>query len=247
MPDRVNRSTRSAERYWVAIPAAGKGARIGFDLPKQYLSLLGKPIIAHTLERFLELPAIDGIVVAIAADDRYWDSISISNRGKVSTVAGGTERCHSVLAALESLLRRGSSGDWVLVHDAARPCVRAEDIGRLIERCSRHETGGLLALPVGDTMKRADEAQEVVETVSRARLWHALTPQMFRLGALHQALTEALRKGRIVTDEAEAMELMGHTPCLVEGHPDNIKITRSEDLALAESFLRGSRQEALCE
>ncbi|MGH8469286.1 MAG: 2-C-methyl-D-erythritol 4-phosphate cytidylyltransferase [Gammaproteobacteria bacterium] len=247
MPDRVNRSTRSAERYWVAIPAAGKGARIGFDLPKQYLSLLGKPIIAHTLERFLELPAIDGIVVAIAADDRYWDSISISYRGKVSTVAGGTERCHSVLAALESLLRRGSSGDWVLVHDAARPCVRAEDIGRLIERCSRHETGGLLALPVGDTMKRADEAQEVVETVSRARLWHALTPQMFRLGALHQALTEALRKGRIVTDEAEAMELMGHTPCLVEGHPDNIKITRSEDLALAESFLRGSRQEALCE
>ncbi|CAN5756351.1 2-C-methyl-D-erythritol 4-phosphate cytidylyltransferase [soil metagenome] len=231
----------------MAIPAAGKGARIGSDLPKQYLSLLGKPIIAHTLARFLELPAIDGIVVAIAADDRYWDSISVGNRGKVSTVAGGAERCHSVLAALESLLRRGSPGDWVLVHDAARPCVRVEDIGRLIERCSRHETGGLLALPVRDTMKRADDAQEVIETVSRARLWHALTPQMFRLGALHQALTEALREGRIVTDEAEAMELMGHTPCLVEGHPDNIKITRSEDLALAETFLRGFRQEALCE
>jgi len=231
----------------VAIPAAGKGARIGSDLPKQYLSLLGKPVIAHTLERFLELPAIDGIVVAIAADDRYWNSISISNRGKVSTVAGGVERCHSVLAALESLLRRASPGDWVLVHDAARPCVRTEDIGRLIERCSRHETGGLLGWPVRDTMKRADDAQEVVETVSRARLWHALTPQMFRLGELHQALTEVLRKGRIVTDEAEAMELMGHTPCLVEGHPDNIKITRSEDLALAESCLRGLRKEALCE
>ncbi len=232
-----------AQRYWAAIPAAGSGTRMGAALPKQYLPLRGLPLIAHSLALFCAHPAIRGVVVALSADDPHWSTLSVARDQKVSITIGGAERCQSVLAALARLLQTADPQDWVLVHDAARPCLRRSDLDHLIARCSTHPVGGLLALPVRDTMKRADAEGTVLETVSRVNLWQALTPQMFRIGRLSDALEAALVQGRLVTDEAEAMELSGLSPRLVEGRPDNIKVTLPRDLALAELYLQRQREE----
>lgn len=231
----------SGLRYWAVIPAAGVGTRMQVDVPKQYLSINHKTILEHTLERFCSHPKIEGVVVAISGNDDIWKTLDISLQPKIIVVEGGVERCHSVLNGLRALSDQASSNDWVLVHDAARPCLRNEDIDRLIDALEDHDVGGLLGLPVRDTMKRADATGTIQETVDREGLWHALTPQMFHLGALIEALENALSNNLIVTDEAQAIELIGLQPILVEGHPDNIKITRNNDLALAELFL--SQQE----
>ena len=231
----------SGLRYWAVIPAAGVGTRMQEDVPKQYLSINHKTILEHTLERFCSHPKIEGVVVAISGNDDIWQTLGISSQPKITVVEGGVERCHSVLNGLRALSDQASSNDWVLVHDAARPCLRIEDINRLIDTLEGHDVGGLLGLPVRDTMKRADTTGAIQETVDRECLWHALTPQMFHLGALIDALENALSNNLIVTDEAQAIELYGLQPVLVEGHPDNIKITRNNDLALAELFL--SQQE----
>ncbi len=228
-------------RYWAVIPAAGVGTRMQADIPKQYLSIHNKTILEYTLERFCSHPKIEGVVVAISGNDDVWKTLGISSHPKITVVEGGAERCHSVLNGLHVLLEQANSSDWVLVHDAARPCLRKEDIDRLIEVLAGHEVGGLLGLPVRDTMKRADLSCTIQETVEREGLWHALTPQMFHLDVLIDSLESALSQGRVVTDEAQAVELSGLRPVLVEGHPDNIKITRNNDLALAELFL--SQQE----
>lgn len=230
-----------SNRFWAVVPAAGVGRRMGTDRPKQYLSLLGKPVLQHTLER-LAASAIQGIVVSISADDPYWPTLP--KPAKVWTAAGGAERCHSVLNGLQTLLQQPEvkPHDWVLVHDAARPCVRLSDLTHLMQTAAAHPVGGLLAAPVRDTMKRADAHNQVVDTVNRQHLWHALTPQMFRLQALHQALTDLIQAGRLVTDEAQAMEQQGHTPLLISGHLDNIKITHPQDLALATLFLQQQMQ-----
>ena len=225
-------------RCWAVIPAAGVGSRMQADRPKQYLPLLGKTVIEITLQRLLSHAHIHGGVVAISSDDGYWPTLSIETDKPLWVADGGAERCHSVLNALQCLSVRAADDDWVLVHDAARPCLRADDVDALIRRCEMHPVGGLLAVPVKDTLKRADTSQNVLETVDRNRLWHAQTPQMFRLGALREALQQALAANALVTDEASAMELAGHAPLLVEGHADNIKITHPEDLALAELFLK---------
>jgi 2-C-methyl-D-erythritol 4-phosphate cytidylyltransferase len=232
--------------YWVAIPAAGVGARMGGPQPKQYLPLYGKTVIEHTIGRFARHPAIHGIAVAIAKDDPYWNALSFAGPARLWVTEGGAERCHSVLSALRTLAEFANSDDWVLVHDAARPCIREKDINRLIEDLNDHTVGGLLALPVRDTIKRGSPSGEVIETVDRRGLWQALTPQMFRLGVLMKALEQALSLERLVTDEAEAMELYGLSPLLVEGSADNIKITRPEDLALAELYLRQQEEEETC-
>ncbi len=224
--------------YWAVIPAAGVGSRIAAEIPKQYLPLLGRTIIEHTLHRFLSHPRIDGIMVAVAADDPIWSTLAVAGHPRIRRIAGGEERCHSVLNALKALASSGCGGDWALVHDAARPCVRRADIDAMIEALSDHPVGGILAVPVRDTMKRADGSHTIAATVDRSGLWHALTPQMFRIGPLAGAIERALGSGVRVTDEAQAMELAGHAPRLVEGHADNIKITRPEDLALAELYLR---------
>ncbi len=231
----------SGLRYWAVIPAAGVGTRMQEDVPKQYLSINHKTILEHTLERICSHPKIEGVVVAISGNDDIWQTLGISSQPKITVVEGGVERCHSVLNGLRALSDQASSNDWVLVHDAARPCLRIEDINRLIDTLEGHDVGGLLGLPVRDTMKRADTTGTIQETVDRECLWHALTPQMFHLGALIDALENALSNNLIVTDEAQAIELYGLQPVLVEGHPDNIKITRNNDLALAELFL--SQQE----
>ena len=224
---------------WAVIPAAGAGKRMGSAIPKQYLPVLGRPIIAHTLAALLFHPRIDGLVVAVDAEDEWWSTVATAlNATKpLLRVVGGAERCHSVLNGLKALQERIAPSDWVLVHDAARPCLATADLDRLLAELADDPVGGLLASPVRDTLKRTDSAERVVTTVDRSRLWHALTPQMFRLGMLYDALSAALERGLLVTDEAAAMEAAGFAPRLVAGRADNIKITCPEDLALAEFFL----------
>ncbi|VAX10746.1 2-C-methyl-D-erythritol 4-phosphate cytidylyltransferase [hydrothermal vent metagenome] len=238
MPSSSSLVTRhSSQNHWAVIPAAGVGKRMRVDVPKQYLSLCGKPVIAHTIERLAAQPQIKGLVVALSEDDAYWTDLVFAIDKPLWRAAGGAERCHSVLNALHILSTHADDNDWVLVHDAARPCVRTEDISLLIDTVTEEDIGGLLAIPVRDTMKRSNK-NTVVDTVDRNGLWHALTPQMFRLGTLRAALIQTLEDKALVTDESSAMELAQYAPVLVEGHADNIKITRPEDLILAEFYLQ---------
>ncbi|MDH5446780.1 MAG: 2-C-methyl-D-erythritol 4-phosphate cytidylyltransferase [Gammaproteobacteria bacterium] len=228
----------SKHTYWAIVPAAGIGKRMGSDIPKQYLKLHGKTIIEHTLQRLSQIELIEGIVVAIAKDDPWWPELNLDLTKPLNVVHGGTERCHTVQNGLYALKGKCTSDDWVLVHDAARPCVRIDDINMMIQSLNRHESGGLLGMPVRDTMKRTNQKNQVQKTVDRDNLWHALTPQMFRYGLLNQALEQALNDQFLVTDEASAMEHAGFSPLMLEGHGDNIKITRPEDLALADFYLQ---------
>ena len=228
----------SQVKYWAVVPAAGIGKRMQADRPKQYLEIAGRPLIEYAISQLMADPHIEGVVVAISADDEYWPALEIALDKPLWVVEGGVERCHSVLNALQELATRANEEDWVLVHDAARPCVRAEDITHLITQLMNDDIGGLLAVPVRDTMKRAGTNQRVIATEERKGLWHALTPQMFRFGKLRHALEQAIEDESLVTDEASAMELAEYEPLLVEGHADNIKITRPEDLALAAFYLQ---------
>jgi 2-C-methyl-D-erythritol 4-phosphate cytidylyltransferase len=214
---------------------------MGSDVPKQYLSLNGRAVIEHTLQKVLDNSYIDGVCLAISPTDDYWGKTATASNSKIVTVEGGAERCHSVLNALKVLQEKAAPEDWVLVHDAARPCLRQDDLNLLIESLEDHPVGGLLGVPVRDTMKRTDSAGATTETVARDDLWHGYTPQMFRLGTLQTALQSALGKDLMVTDEASAIELAGMQPQMIEGHDDNIKITRPEDLALASFYLDQQR------
>jgi 2-C-methyl-D-erythritol 4-phosphate cytidylyltransferase len=214
---------------------------MGGPVPKQYLRLGEQTVIEHTLGRLLRHPAVDALVVVLSPDDAWWPRTRFAGRPQVRRAAGGAERADSVrngLAALEG----AEAGDWVLVHDAARPCLRGEDLDRLLRRVEDHPVGGLLGVPVRDTMKRTDGEGNVEGTLPREHLWHAFTPQMFRLGLLREALDRAAAQGRVVTDEAGAVEGLGLRPLMVEGHGDNIKITRPEDLALARFYLLQQEQ-----
>lgn len=231
--------THTDQQYWAVIPAAGVGSRMQADLPKQYLQLHDKTILGHTLQRFLDEPSIHGIVVVISDGDPYWPAIaqSLSAHKPVLVASGGQERCDSVFNGLQVLADRIGADDWVLVHDAARPCLTRQDIEHLVTELSADGVGGILARQVHDTMKRDNGAGVIAETVERRGLWHALTPQMFRFHVLYQALEQALEDGYHVTDEASAIEHLGLNVRLVEGRPENIKITRPEDLRLAELYL----------
>ncbi|WP_089724099.1 2-C-methyl-D-erythritol 4-phosphate cytidylyltransferase [Candidatus Thiosymbion oneisti] len=225
-------------RYWAVIPAAGVGRRMGASVPKQYLDLAGRPVIEWSLGLFLEHPQISGVSIALDPGDRFWPRTAFADHSRVRRVDGGGERCHSVLNALHLLAQEADAADWVLVHDAARPCLRRDDLDRLLATLPDHPVGGLLGVPVRDTMKQATEDGAIGRTVPRDALWHAFTPQVFRLGLLRRALRTALDQDRLVTDDAAAVELLGLEPMLVEGHADNIKITRPEDLPLADFYLR---------
>ncbi len=208
------------------------------DRPKQYLRLAEKTVLEHTLDCFLGNPQITATYIAIANDDPFWPTLGLQGHDTLFEVNGGQERCHSVFNALLHLLPNADADDWVLVHDAARPCLRKDDIEYLIESLLDDPVGGLLAMPVKDTMKRAGTDGRVQGTVDRDQLWHALTPQMFRVGELFNAIKQALQENILITDEASAIEMAGRKPRLVEGSGDNIKITRPEDLALAEFYLQ---------
>jgi len=226
-------------RRWAVVPAAGQGSRFGSAVPKQYASLLGQPVIGWTLQALLAESSLAGIVVALAQDDRQWPSLDVARDPRIITCAGGSRREHSVANALAALAGRAADTDWVLVHDAARPCLRHDDLQALFEALGADDpVGGLLAVPVSDTLKRGDDADRVRETVQRETLWRALTPQMFRFGLLQRALALCVERDRRVTDEASAIECLGLRPRLVRGHADNIKVTNPEDAALAEAILR---------
>jgi 2-C-methyl-D-erythritol 4-phosphate cytidylyltransferase len=223
----------------VVIPAAGAGRRMGSDIPKQYLLLNDKTVLEHTLRVFDLHDSVGEIIIVVSEEDEYWPALDLAISKPLHKVNGGKERSDSVFNALKFLDGKASSADWILVHDAARPCLRNEDLTLLLDTLYEHEVGGILAVPVRDTMKRSLANNHVIkETVAREHLWHALTPQMFRFGLLIEAFKSAMNENKVITDEASAMELAGYHPVLVEGHADNLKITRPEDLALAAFFLR---------
>jgi 2-C-methyl-D-erythritol 4-phosphate cytidylyltransferase len=226
--------TKSA-KIWAVVPAAGVGKRMQADRPKQYLPLLGNTVLEQTLTRLLQADIFSAIAVAISKEDPYWPELEIASNEKVITAAGGKERADSVLSALKSLRELCSDDDWVLVHDAARPCLTSSDIHLLIDNLKDDEVGGILALSSHDTLKNVD-GLNITKTIDRSVIWRALTPQMFRYGMLKQALEEA-EGNPAVTDEASALEMQGLQPKIVEGRPDNIKITRPEDLALAQFYM----------
>lgn len=217
--------------FWVVIPAAGVGARMAADRPKQYLEVAGRCLIEYTLDCFLGHPDLRALVVCLGADDPYWPQLPCASDPRIQRAAGGAERADSVLSGLQRLRELGAADqDWVLVHDAARPNLAHSDLQRLLQQLAEDPVGGLLAVPVRDTLKRAGPDGRVLDTPDRSCFWQAYTPQMFRLGPLQQALSAALAAGARITDEASALEWAGQLPRLVEGRADNLKITRPEDL-----------------
>lgn len=236
----------TSTNLWCVVPAAGVGKRFGSALPKQYLPLLDQTVCEHTLERLLQLREIRRIVVSLSAEDTQFKQLKIATEPRIHTTLGGAERCHSVLNGLKALQPDARDSDWVLVHDVARPCLRPDDVRKLLQQVEvAGAIGGILANPVRDTMKRSNAQNRILETVCRNQLWHALTPQLFRLGQLRDGLESALAENALVTDEASALERAGHQPLLVEGHPDNIKITHPQDLPLAALFIQQQRVQPL--
>jgi 2-C-methyl-D-erythritol 4-phosphate cytidylyltransferase len=228
-------------RYWLVMPAAGAGRRFGAETPKQYAPLEGRTVIEWALAPFLGDARCARIVVALAAGDEHFARLPL--RSRATTAPGGAERSESVRLALATLQSEAGPQDWVLVHDAARPCLDAQDLERLVNRLAEHAVGGLLAVPVADTLKRAAEppgaaGSSVLNTQERAGLWRALTPQMFRYGALCAALDAAHAAGRTPSDEAQALEWQGARPLLIEGAASNLKVTTAQDLVLAAAILR---------
>lgn len=227
------------------VPAAGLGTRLGDTLPKQYLDLNGAPMIHHALAALAAVKRIDRIVVVLAESDQHWARFNwTALNGKVRVVhCGGPSRAESVLNGLDRLAADGENvigramdnNDWVLVHDAARPCIRTELVNQFLDELENDSVGGLLALPLTDTVKAADEALRVARTVSREGLWRAQTPQMFRFALLR----EALRRSPLATDEAQAVESLGHAPRLVNGDSANLKVTYASDMQLARILLKG--------
>jgi 2-C-methyl-D-erythritol 4-phosphate cytidylyltransferase len=224
-----------SQKFWAVVPAAGVGKRMNADRPKQYLELAGKTVIEHTLSRLLQADIFAAVAVAISEEDPYWSELSIASHEKIITAAGGKERADSVLSGLHAICSQAADDDWVLVHDAARPCITSADIHHLIDSLIDDEVGGILALPCADTLKNV-HGKNIIGTIDRSFMWRALTPQMFRYSTLKTALEQAVGNPAI-TDEASALELQGLQPKIVEGRPDNIKITRPEDLALAQFFM----------
>ena len=224
-------------RYWGLVPAAGLGSRMGSGCPKQYLPLLEQTVLEQTLTRLLAWNRLEKVMVALHPEDHRFSQLPVAGDSRIARCNGGAERADSVLAGLESLAIWAEPRDWVLVHDAARPCVRLQDLQRLREALHEDPVGGLLACRVSATVKRADRLNRVTATVDRKPLWLAQTPQMFRFQLLWDALRAARDRGGAVTDDAAAMELAGFQPRLIAGDVSNIKITQQRDLALAKAWL----------
>lgn len=218
------------------IPASGVGSRMGVNLPKQYLTIQGKTILEHTLQPFLSHPSIEKIIVAVSKTDPYYSDLDILNHPKIQLTFGGETRADSVLNGLMLV----EENAWVLVHDAARPCIKRSDLDKILQ--IDDENGAILAIPAVDTIKRSFDSQTIAHTEDRSTLWLALTPQFFPVKQLKLAIESAFEKGLAITDEASAMEQAGFQPQLVAGRSDNIKVTRPEDLSLAEFYLLKEQQ-----
>lgn len=222
---------------YAVVPAAGIGKRMGSEIPKQYLTINDKCIIEYALQPLLDYPIIEKVIVSLSADDQWFSKLPIASHPKLTTVVGGNERADSVLNALNILPNSQLESGFVMVHDGARPCLTSQDITHLIENVN-NDQGAILGSLVKDTMKRVNAGGIIENTVSRERLYHALTPQMFATKQLTAALTSALAQGIEITDEASAMEWQGQSVKIVEGRSDNIKVTRPEDLNIARVFLQ---------
>ncbi|NVK22086.1 MAG: 2-C-methyl-D-erythritol 4-phosphate cytidylyltransferase [Kangiellaceae bacterium] len=227
----------SAEKIWAIIPAAGIGSRMQSDLPKQYLEVDGKTILEHSLSNFLEHSSIYKVVVPLHPNDRYWSKLKVSSHQKIITVAGGEERANSVLNALNYIIEQGGLNDWVMVHDAARPCLSSHHIDNLIRARENSADGAILAIPSVDTVKVSNARLTIDKTIPRETIWLAQTPQFFEIGKLAQAIDLAIQNDLLVTDEASAMEAQGFSPSLVIGNRKNLKITEPEDMMLASIWL----------
>lgn len=236
-------SESSAGCLWLVVPAAGRGRRMGARLPKQYLTLAGRPVLAHTLARLHQAFPAARLCLCLDPDDAHFEPAWVPF-AQWRRSPGGAERVDTVRQALDAIADEADNDDWVLVHDVARPCVRVDDLARLYAVLRQDPVGGLLATPVADTMKRDDGQDGVARTEPRDGLWHAQTPQGFRYGLLRRALDEAHAHGREITDEASAVEALGLSPRLVPGRRDNIKITHPEDLALAGHILAAQREQS---
>lgn len=224
-------------RFHVLIPAAGCGSRMAVDMPKQYLNLLGQSILAHTVQLFTQSHQIASVHVVVSAHDTHWQHLGLTLDSRVQVYQqGGETRAHTVLNGLKCMAAQVAQDDWVLVHDAARPGLTLALLHQLIESLQDDAVGGLLALPLADTLKRANHEACVVETISRESLWQAQTPQMFRYGILRKAL-EAMGE-ESVTDEAQAVERLGYAPRLILGERNNLKVTFPEDLEMATMILQ---------
>ena len=232
--------SKNKARCWAVIPAAGSSQRMGAELPKQYLPINDLTVIEASLSCFQRHPNIAGIVVALHKNDRHWKSLAVAKDASIHTVTGGATRANSVYAAINKLLEIAKEDDFVLVHDAARPCLSFKDLDTLIKQLQNDEVGGILATKVVDTIKKShhDRLNVVKSTVDRSRLWKALTPQMFRISILKNALQHCLKNNIKVTDEASAVEELELEVKLIEGRSDNIKITQQEDLQLADFILK---------
>jgi len=226
-----------SNKYWVVIPAAGIGKRMGDDIPKQYISVCGKTVIEHTIDNFIDRNEIENICISISEADNYWPTLPISKNEKIITTVGGNERYESVYNGLRAIQDKATENDWVLVHDAVRPCLKKSIIDRLITDISSHDVGGILALPCSETMKRVNNSNEVEETINRQTAWRAQTPQMFKYKKLLLAIEKVINEDIFITDEAMAMELSNHKPVVILGDENNIKITHKTDLKYLELFL----------
>ncbi len=222
---------------WAILPAAGIGLRMGSNTPKQYLPINGVPVISICLDKLSSVSAIEKIVVVLHPQDSHWSELNIGSDKSLLVAEGGDQRHQSVLNGLQHIQSQAEDDDWVLVHDAVRPCVRSSDIGNMINRLKNHPVGGLLGTPVDNTLKQVNEKVVVQSTVDRNSYWNALTPQMFRYGLLKKAMEKVIAEKHNVTDESAAMELLGYQPQIIEGSKDNIKLTRSIDLILASKIL----------
>tara|TARA_R110002050_G_scaffold164919_5_gene295113 strand:- start:525 stop:1301 length:777 start_codon:yes stop_codon:yes gene_type:complete len=231
------------QQFTVVVPAAGVGKRMLASCPKQYLTINNETILSHTVNRLLSHKSISKVVLVLSDDDDYFEQTALVNNPNIIRVSGGKERVDSVLNGLQQV----NALEWVLVHDAARPCVTHDDISKLIDHCLNNNNGGILAAPVVDTMKLANntsqhQAIQVNKTIERSLLWHAYTPQMFKANTLIKAIEHAQLKSLPITDEASAIESLSLPCSLVSGRRDNIKITRPEDLTLASFYLEQQRK-----
>jgi 2-C-methyl-D-erythritol 4-phosphate cytidylyltransferase len=231
--------------FWFVVPAAGSGSRMQSSIPKQYLPLCHKTVLDQTLSCLLSVPDTAGIVLVLSADDSYFVRSVFASHPKICRVDGGQERADSVLAGLKFLENKVADDDWVLVHDAARPCVTQESIETLKNELVDNHVGGILAIPVADTLKVVDSKNSILKTIDRSSLWQAQTPQMFRYALLLAALEKAKVNQQAVTDEASAIELAGLSARIIVGSSDNIKITRPADLDMAEFILQKQKESGI--
>lgn len=226
------------DKYWVIIPAGGTGMRFGHALPKQYVEIEGKTVLEHSMDAFRYLPHLQGVVITHPLNDPYISDLSFDFPVPVIKVVGGELRFQSVANGLNNLRNKADVEDWILVHDAVRPCLHPEDLNKLITTLRDDSVGGILAAPVKDTLKRTDAEGRIIDTVDRSHCWHALTPQMFRYGVLMKAIDSVIEQNMTVTDDAQALQLLGYSSRVVAADHPNPKLTYTQDFLLIGHLLK---------